>query len=307
MPKFPSFQFYPGDWMKDPKLGLCSPATRGIWIDCLCAMHESDPRGIIEGSADQLARLLRASSSDVQSAVDELLATGAATVTLRNGKITLTNRRMVKEANERESNRLRQDRHRKKRNSNGKVTLHSSSSSSSSSSKTKTKKDCGPHTRAAKSTWMTPFEKVWKEILDGAVFNFGKAAGPLKELADEHGTEKVCKHLRKYLEAKNNDRDRDFISIARFAETFGTWGDKRFPAIPGRRHPPAGYGVTPRGNPTAKRTVPAGDGPGIPAVEDEIEKLLAPGDSGVGGRSGGNAKGSGMVPDPVANKSDFGK
>jgi len=184
---------------------------------------------------------------------------------------------------------------------------NSSSSSSSSSSKTKTKKDCGPHTRAAKSTWMTPFEKVWKEILDGAVFNFGKAAGPLKELADEHGTEKVCKHLRKYLEAKNNDRDRDFISIARFAETFGTWGDKRFPAIPGRRHPPAGYGVTPRGNPTAKRTVPAGDGPGIPAVEDEIEKLLAPGDSGVGGRSGGNAKGSGMVPDPVANKSDFGK
>lgn len=134
MPKFPSFQFYPGDWMKDPKLGLCSPATRGIWIDCLCAMHESDPRGIIEGSADQLARLLRASSSDVQSAVDELLATGAATVTLRNGKITLTNRRMVKEAKEREANRLRQDRHRKKRNSNENVTLHSSSSSSSSSS-----------------------------------------------------------------------------------------------------------------------------------------------------------------------------
>jgi hypothetical protein len=43
----PSFQFYPGDWLTDPKLNLCSPATKGVWIDLLCHMHLSDERGYL--------------------------------------------------------------------------------------------------------------------------------------------------------------------------------------------------------------------------------------------------------------------
>lgn len=43
----PSFQFYPGDWLTDPKLNLCSPATKGVWLDLLCHMFLSDEPGYL--------------------------------------------------------------------------------------------------------------------------------------------------------------------------------------------------------------------------------------------------------------------
>lgn len=46
MSKKPSFQFYPGDWLKDTALRLCSPAARGIWMDMLCLLHECPQRGV---------------------------------------------------------------------------------------------------------------------------------------------------------------------------------------------------------------------------------------------------------------------
>lgn len=47
MAKLPSFQFYPGDWMKDPNLRRCSHAAKGVWIDMMCLMHECDERGVL--------------------------------------------------------------------------------------------------------------------------------------------------------------------------------------------------------------------------------------------------------------------
>lgn len=43
----PSFQFYPGDWLTDPKLNLCSPATKGVWMDLICHMYLSDEPGYL--------------------------------------------------------------------------------------------------------------------------------------------------------------------------------------------------------------------------------------------------------------------
>jgi hypothetical protein len=43
--KLPSFQFYPGDWMKDPALRSVSLEARGLWIDMLCLLFESGRRG----------------------------------------------------------------------------------------------------------------------------------------------------------------------------------------------------------------------------------------------------------------------
>jgi hypothetical protein len=45
MAKLPSFQFYPGDWMKDPELRLCSIFARGLLVDLLCIMFEAKHRG----------------------------------------------------------------------------------------------------------------------------------------------------------------------------------------------------------------------------------------------------------------------
>lgn len=133
--KLPAFQFYTGDWLKDPKLSMCLPSTRGIWIDAIAAMHENCRSGALSGTADQLIRVLRCDRPALMAALTDLQATGAGDVTERNGVITLINRRMNREAIERESNRLRQSKHR----GNGKhappVTEKSRSYSSSSSSK----------------------------------------------------------------------------------------------------------------------------------------------------------------------------
>lgn len=45
--KLPAFQFYTGDWRKDPNLSRCTKAEKGVWIDMLCLMHECEDRGIL--------------------------------------------------------------------------------------------------------------------------------------------------------------------------------------------------------------------------------------------------------------------
>ncbi len=44
----PAFQFYPADWRKDLGLQACSMAAKGLWIDLLCIMHESENYGFLE-------------------------------------------------------------------------------------------------------------------------------------------------------------------------------------------------------------------------------------------------------------------
>jgi hypothetical protein len=111
MAKNPYLDFHTGDWLKDPKLSACLPATRGIWMDAICAMHESGSF-VLEGSLDQLSRILRATPPEVQSAVDDLKSTGAADVTLRNGKVTLVNRKRKKAAIIRDQTKERVKKHR---------------------------------------------------------------------------------------------------------------------------------------------------------------------------------------------------
>lgn len=119
MPKLPYMQFFTGDWMKDPKLSMCLPATRGIWIDALCAMHEDGRSGTLVGTPDQLIRVLRCDESALRTALNDLATTGAADITERNGVITLVNRRMKRDANDREVNNLRQSRYRERHRGNG--------------------------------------------------------------------------------------------------------------------------------------------------------------------------------------------
>ena len=155
MKKLPAFQFYTGDWLKDPRLSMCSALTRGIWIDFLCAMHELDRVGELRGTPDQLARVARCSPVEVVQALDELSASATADVAQRNGTYTITNRRMRREYVEREKNKEYVQNHRErqnvrngktnvrndetsenkgnyKENENGKVNVSSYSSSSSS-------------------------------------------------------------------------------------------------------------------------------------------------------------------------------
>jgi len=54
--KRPSFQFYPADWRNNAKLRRCSEAARGVWMDVLCVLHDSDEYGVCRWPLADLAR-----------------------------------------------------------------------------------------------------------------------------------------------------------------------------------------------------------------------------------------------------------
>lgn len=110
-------QWDPQAWLTDPKLTRCSEATRGIWADWLSAMHRDGETGVVTGTYDQLARLGRTNPEAAQAAVADLRRSGAADVSQRRTRgghavVTLTNRRMAREYEKRNGNRVRKMRSR---------------------------------------------------------------------------------------------------------------------------------------------------------------------------------------------------
>lgn len=99
MAKLPAFQFYPGDWLKDPNLRRCSPAARGVWVDMLCLMFECDPRGVLATGGkpwgdDEIASVISGQTAEVLSCIQELLTKEVAS---RNGAGAIFSRRMVRD------------------------------------------------------------------------------------------------------------------------------------------------------------------------------------------------------------------
>jgi hypothetical protein len=131
MGKSPSFQFYPGDWLRDTQVQMASLATKGFWFEMLIRMWDAPERGKIKGTIEQLSRLVYSSNGDVTHAIDEIIALNIADVTKCNDEIIIINRRMFREQKERENTRLRVSRLRDKKKCNANVTPPSSSSSSS--------------------------------------------------------------------------------------------------------------------------------------------------------------------------------
>lgn len=78
--KLPWMKWFPGEWRKDPSVGMRSLKTRGAWIEAIGAMHELGHCGELIGTVDQLARLCRCSSDEMLAAMIELRETGATDV-----------------------------------------------------------------------------------------------------------------------------------------------------------------------------------------------------------------------------------
>ena len=109
--------FYTGDWMKDPNLSKCSAATRGIWMDLLCAMHENGRTGIITGTITELAQMCRCSEQEMRHTIVTLRKNEVAEIRKCDAlsqKVTVINRRMNREHKVREATRLRSAKHRGK-------------------------------------------------------------------------------------------------------------------------------------------------------------------------------------------------
>lgn len=81
---------------------MCAPASRGVWIDLICAMHEDGRSGELRGTSEQLARLARCSTIELDAALTDLQNNRAAGAEHRNGMWTVTNWRMARDALTRE-------------------------------------------------------------------------------------------------------------------------------------------------------------------------------------------------------------
>ncbi len=103
--KLPSFQFYTGDWMKDPALRAVSLSARGLWVDMLCLMFESARRGYLVHangnfvSSAQLARMVGCACDEVDAHLKELEDCG---VFSRTKDGIIYNRRMERDERKRQ-------------------------------------------------------------------------------------------------------------------------------------------------------------------------------------------------------------
>lgn len=103
----PWIKFYPADWQSDERLGMCSLAARGLWMEMLALMHRADPYGhlLVNGmkpSDVQLAALARASADQIRELTQELESAGVFSRT-RTG--TIYSRRMTHDDKKRDNGR----------------------------------------------------------------------------------------------------------------------------------------------------------------------------------------------------------
>ena len=158
--------FFPGDWMKDPNLSKCSAATRGIWMDLLCAMHENGRTGIITGTITELAQMCRCSEQEMRYTIVTLRRNEVAEIRKCNARkqsVTVVNRRMNREHKAREAHKLRTRRYREKERCDANVT---SSSSCSSSDKRIVSKDLSKSRESSSVATGTLSEDFSQEYLD---------------------------------------------------------------------------------------------------------------------------------------------
>ena len=95
----PWFKFQPAAWRGDQALRAVSLAARGLWIECLCIMHEAKPYGhlVLNGTAigdETLARMTGVPVDEVRALMAELRQAGV--LSMASTGVVLS-RRMVKD------------------------------------------------------------------------------------------------------------------------------------------------------------------------------------------------------------------
>lgn len=73
----PSFQFYPSDWRNNAKLRRCSWEARGVWIEIIGLMHDSDEYGILRWPMAEIAQAIGATPKVVKELASKGVLKGA--------------------------------------------------------------------------------------------------------------------------------------------------------------------------------------------------------------------------------------
>lgn len=98
--KLPYIKFYCRDWQANSELQSCSIAARGVWIEFMCIMSQSERFGYLERNGkpidnETLARLIRVDNPTLNPIIDELERAGVFSRCETTGAIY--SRRMVKD------------------------------------------------------------------------------------------------------------------------------------------------------------------------------------------------------------------
>lgn len=140
MGKAPAYQWYVPDWRKDPRVLGLTFISKAVWREALDAMFLDGNRGELVGTVEQLARICTCSVEQFEAFLAENASLNTADVTECDGIVTLRNRRMYREAQERERIRLAMAEGRaraKALQESNEVLLECDDTSSSSSSSSK--------------------------------------------------------------------------------------------------------------------------------------------------------------------------
>ncbi len=138
MSKLPWRKWYPADWLSDEQVGRTTPAARGLWVECLNVMLNTNSYQV-QGTPAALARMLRFTVDEFNKALRDLRSTTAAEVdvTICNPPskqvVTIISRRLKQELNNRERIRLAVSKLRSNKPCNAQVTSASASASASAS------------------------------------------------------------------------------------------------------------------------------------------------------------------------------
>ena len=139
MGKAPAGQFYFADWLRDKALHLASLSTQGAWMNILAYMWDGQDRGALRGSFEQIAKLAQANKEEMERFINDANKTKFCDISVSdNGEITLVNRRMVRDQQDKENNRIRQRRFKLSRQDNAKITQKKRKSNTASSSSSST-------------------------------------------------------------------------------------------------------------------------------------------------------------------------
>lgn len=69
--KRPSFQFYPADWRNNANLRRCTWEARGVWVEVMGLLHDSDEYGLLRWPLKEIAQALGAPMRAVQELVSK--------------------------------------------------------------------------------------------------------------------------------------------------------------------------------------------------------------------------------------------
>lgn len=75
--KRPAFQFYPGDWQANSNLRRCTHAEKGVWLDVMCLMHDSEEYGVLRWSLKEIAQAVGCKVADLKALKDKGVMKGA--------------------------------------------------------------------------------------------------------------------------------------------------------------------------------------------------------------------------------------